>query len=179
MATVNALTPSKPASAGPASLRVAPDRLEATAQDLLLLAHLDATMALCFYDAVEEPGALLHLRISPPRNTPAPDVTDSVLTGDLMLLEQTIKSLRHIAPGARYWQCKLVAQLPDGDQALGTAAAFVTEFIRAYLSDSIVKLVDCQVRFGAPVELVFRPAMGELRINHVAGPVAGPAAPVS
>jgi len=163
---VTALTPTKPA-AGPAALRVPPDHLEATAQDLLLVARLEATLALCFYDAVEEPGALLHLKISPPRNTPASDVTDSVLTGDLMLLEQTIKALRRIAPTARYWQCKMVAQLPDDDEPLGEAAATVTEFIRAYLSDSMVKLVDTQVRFGSACELQFRPAMGELRMNPV------------
>ena len=162
---MTALNPPKPADAGPATLRVPPDHLEATAQDVVLVARLDATLALCFYDAVEEPGALLHLKISPPRNTPASDLTDSVLAGDLMLLEQSMKALRKVAPNARYWQCKMVAQLPDDDEPLGEAAATVSEFIRAYLSDSIVKLVDTQVRFGSACELQFRPAMGELRVS--------------
>jgi hypothetical protein len=168
MASVNALNLSKVAETAIPTLRVAPDRLEATELDIVLVARLDATMALCFYDAVEEPGALLHLRISPPRNTPASDVTDSVLTGDLVLLEQAMKALRQIAPTSRYWQCKMVAQLPDEDEVLGNAAACVAEFIRAYLSDSIVRLVDTQVRFGGTAELLFRPAMGELRIHPVA-----------
>jgi chemotaxis receptor (MCP) glutamine deamidase CheD len=167
MAGVNVLTSKEAAQAVIPVLRVAPDRLEATQLDRVLVARLDATMALCFYDAVEEPGALLHLRISPPRRTPASDLTDSVLTGDLMLLEQTMKALQQIAPSARYWQCKMVAQLPDDDETLGNAAACVAEFVRAYLSDSVVRLVDTQVRFGGAAELLFRPAMGELRIHPV------------
>lgn len=150
-----------------APLRVLPDHLEVTAQDRVLVARLEATLALCFYDAVEEPGALLHLRIAPPRGTQSPDLTDSVLAGDLMLLEQAMATLRQLVPAARYWQCKMVAHVPDAGDDFADSCATVVEFIRAYLGDSIVKLIDTQVRHGAVVELAFRPAMGELRLNSV------------
>lgn len=164
---MNALTSVKPEPARIATLRVAPDQLEATTQDAVLVARLDATLALCFYDAVEEPGALLHLRIAPPRNTVASELTDTALAGDLLLLEQTLKTLGKVAPGARYWQCKLIAQLPDDDATLGRATACVIEFVRAFLRDSVVRVVDSQVRFGGAADVQFRPALGEVRIQQI------------
>jgi chemotaxis receptor (MCP) glutamine deamidase CheD len=140
------------------------DRFGVTSEDNLLVAQLDASMALCFYDAVEEPGLLLHLRVLPHGNVNS-DLTDSVFTGNLVMLEQARQALQRLAPNARYWQCKLIAQLPQDDVVTGRAASSVIEFMRHYFEDSKIKLIDAQVREGAACEVQFRPAMGEVRIK--------------
>ena len=43
-------------------ITVAPDRFEVAADDAILITELRSAIAVCVYDAVEEAGALLHLR---------------------------------------------------------------------------------------------------------------------
>ncbi len=50
---------------------VAPDRFEVVADDAVLVAELRSATAVCIYDAVEEAGALLHLRFIIRSNKPA------------------------------------------------------------------------------------------------------------
>lgn len=166
MATVNALSQNTLDSAELPTLWVAPDQLATTTKHPLLLAHLDGSIALCFYDAVEEQGLLLHLRVLP-RGNVKNDLTDSVFTGNLVLLEQAKQALRKVEPTARYWQCKLVAQLSADDPMLNRAANTVVDFIRQYFIDSNIKLVDAQLRTGGPSVLQFRPAMGEVRVKSL------------
>ena len=168
MVVVTALTRSSSNSAERALLYVAPDTLMSTVKDAILVAKLDATIALCLYDAVEEQGLLLHLRVLPVGNVKQ-DLTDSVFTGNLVLLEQAKQSLHTVSPTARYWQGKLVAQVSAEDPMQERAAATVIEFIRHYCVDANIKLVDAQLRVGAPTLLHFRPAMGEVKLKSSAG----------
>src|SRR5580700_11264361 len=57
-------------------ITVAPDRFEVTADDAILVTELRSALAICLYDAVEEAGALLHLRCIVRSPKPA-DMTDS------------------------------------------------------------------------------------------------------
>ena len=163
MVPVPALPPSVSQPAPVPVIRVPPDRFETTLHDAVLAATLDDTLALCFYDAVEEPGALLHLRVVPPGAGPRAD-TAIMRSADLVLLEQCTDRLHSLAPAARHWQCKLAAQIPDHDSVLAVAMASIIDFVSDYLRDSSVKLVDTRLRFTGKAELMFRPAMGELKI---------------
>ena len=164
MAVVNAFTASGSSKLLLPQVAVPADQLAFVTTDSVLTAELLATMALCFYDAVEEPGLLLHLPILPHRDNLS-ELTDVMVTGNLELLEQATRQLRKLAPAARHWQCRLVAQVPDQDAAVGSAAALVIECIRDFLNDSVVARFDAQVRFGGRTELMFRPAMGEVRVK--------------
>src|SRR5262249_51845277 len=76
---------------------VAPDRFEVVADDAVLVAELLSATAVCIYDAVEEAGALLHLRFII-RSTKPADVTDTTLATELLLLDRCIESLREAMP---------------------------------------------------------------------------------
>ena len=64
-----------------------PDRFEVVADDTLFTVDLHSALAICIYDAVEEAGALLHLRIIARGASPA-DVTDTTLATELLLLDR-------------------------------------------------------------------------------------------
>jgi chemotaxis receptor (MCP) glutamine deamidase CheD len=139
---------------------VPPDRFEVTQRDTTFCAILDAAAALCFYDAVDECGALLHLRLLPPGRTD-PDVTDSVLAGDLLLLQQCVGALRALRPQARYWQCKMVVHIPL-DGRLREPAQGVVDLSRAFLLDAEMTVVSTQFDTGLPFTIEFRPSMGQI-----------------
>lgn len=143
---------------------VAPDRFEVVADDAVLVAELRSATAVCIYDAVEEAGALLHLRFIVRASRPA-DVTDTTLATELLLLDRCIEALREAAPGAKNLQAKIAAHLPDHAEAQRACESVLT-LIRHFLDDSGMTVVSSDLASGhAPRTLRFRPAMGWLQIR--------------
>src|SRR3977135_501797 len=100
-------------------ITVAPDRFEVAADDAILVTELRSAIAVCVHDAVEEAGALLHLRCIV--RTPKPvDMTDSTLATELLLLDRCIESMRELAPTARNLQARVVAHMSAQPQAQET-----------------------------------------------------------
>jgi chemotaxis receptor (MCP) glutamine deamidase CheD len=143
---------------------VAPDRFEIVSDDATLVAELRSATAVCIYDAVEEAGALLHLRFII-RSTKPADVTDTTLATELLLLDRCIESLREAAPGAKNLQAKLAAHLPDNPDAQ-RACENVLTLVRHFLDDCGMTVVASDLA-GGPTSRVlrFRPSMGWLQIR--------------
>ncbi len=141
---------------------VSADNLAVVAEDVTLVAYLSGTFALCFYDAVYESGGLVHLRIVPPGRVNEPDLTDTTLATDLLLLDRCLADLHTIEPRAHHWQAKLVAHLPEqeaGRQRFVSMRSFLDSFLR----DADVKLISVDEQPGAPLVVRFRPSMGQVR----------------
>ncbi len=82
----------------PTEIVVAPDRFEVTGDDAILVTELRSSIAVCIYDAVEEAGALLHLRCIVRVSKPA-DMTDTTLATELLLLAVSRLCVRsHLPP---------------------------------------------------------------------------------
>jgi chemotaxis receptor (MCP) glutamine deamidase CheD len=141
---------------------VPPDHYQVVTDDAVLSAALEATLAICLYDAVEEPGALLHLRFIA-RGAEASDVTDRTLATDLLLLDRCVTELRETLPRTPALQGRLVAAVTD-DAVAKSAAEAVMALVQEYLKDSEVAIVSFDVGFGAQRQLRFRPSMGEVRV---------------
>ncbi len=77
-------------------IRVDPDHFDVVTRDVVLVAELNSTFALCLYDAVLESGALIHLRIGPPGRVQDPELTDTTLSTDLLLLDRCFVELRKL-----------------------------------------------------------------------------------
>ena len=143
---------------------VAPDRFEVVQDDAVLVAELRSATAVCLYDAVEESGALLHLRFIIRSAKPA-DVTDTTLATELLLLDRCIESLREAAPNAKNLQAKLAAHLPDNPDAL-RACENVLTLVKHFLDDSGMTVVTSDVAGGNAARVLrFRPSMGWLQIR--------------
>ena len=142
---------------------VAPDRFEIVADDALLVARLQSAIAVCIYDAVEEAGALLHLRFIVRPTRPA-ELTDTTLATELLLLDRCVEALRETMPGAKDMQARLAAQLPEDPEAQKGCES-VLGLVRDYLEDTGMTVGAVDAASGAPRELRFRPAMGWLLLK--------------
>ena len=142
--------------------QVAADDYRIVTADTVLCARLDSSLVVCLYDAVEETGALLHLRLAAPGQSRDPDLTDNTLSSDLALLDQVLRELTAAAPRAQHWQAKLVAQAEDRPSSRLRCEGLQT-FIAAFLLDAGIKLVSSSVHVEPAVAVRFRPMMGQLR----------------
>jgi chemotaxis receptor (MCP) glutamine deamidase CheD len=142
---------------------VPPDRFEVTSDDTVFTVDLQSALALCIYDAVDQAGALLHLRVIA-RGTKPIDVTDTTLATELLLLDRCVQTLREIAPGARALQAKIAAHLPEGELAQRACDSILT-LVRDFLADVNIAEVSADVAAGAPRTLRFDPGMGTLQIR--------------
>jgi chemotaxis receptor (MCP) glutamine deamidase CheD len=155
-----------------AEIRVEPDHFDVVTRDVVLVAELESTFALCLYDAVLESGALVHLRVGPPGRVQDPELTDTSLSTDLLLLDRCFVELRKVEPRAQHWQAKVVGQVQNSP---GARERFdgVRSFLSAFLNDAKVKLVSCDTHVEHVQLLRFRPAMGHVRSEPLAAPRAG------
>ena len=142
-------------------ITVAPDRFEVTADDAILVTELRSAIAVCVYDAVEEAGALLHLRCIVRSPKPA-DMTDSTLATELLLLDRCVEAMREMAPSARNLQARVVAHLPDDAGARETFDTVLT-MVQHFLADADVRVLPLDVAPGPARALRFRPSMGWLQ----------------
>ena len=142
---------------------VPPDRFEVVVDDAVLRTELVSGIAVCLYDAVEEAGALLHLRFLVRGSKPS-DVTDTTLATELLLLDRSIEALRDAAPAARNLQAKIAAQLPEGSGAV-EACESVLVLVAHFLRDAGARVSAPDVAVGAPRRLDFRPSMGWVQVR--------------
>lgn len=140
---------------------VAPDRFEVAGDDVILITELTSAIAVCVYDAVEEAGALLHLRCIVRGSNPV-DVTDTTLATELLLLDRCIESIREVTPTARNLQSRIVVHLADHPGAHRTCDTVVA-MARDFLADAGVRVLPPDVAAGPPRNLRFRPSMGWLQ----------------
>ena len=144
-------------------ITVAPDRFEVAADDAILITELRSAIAVCVYDAVEEAGALLHLRCI--IRTPKPvDMTDSTLATELLLLDRCVESMREVAPTARNLQARVVAHLSDQPGARDTFD-IVLGMVQDFLADAGVRVLPLDMAAGQVRALRFRPSMGWLQLK--------------
>ena len=148
-------------------VQVPVDQFQVARNDVLLSADLQSSFALCLYDEVQEGGALLHMQIGRPGRVADPELTDNTLSTNLLLLDKCIAELRQSDPRARHWQAKFVAHADERnggrERMLG-----IQSFIEAYLEDVGIGLVSAAAHADEPLQVSFRPAMGQLRCEPLA-----------
>lgn len=142
---------------------VPPDHFKVVTDDVTLAAELQSAIAICVYDAVEDAGALLHLRfiIRGPKPT---DVTDTTLASELLLLDRCVESLREAAPAARHLQARIMAHLPDRPGAM-QACSNVLSLVSMFLRDAGAKTGSPDIAVGAPRRVTFRPSAGWVHVR--------------
>ena len=140
---------------------VSPDRFEVAADDAILITELRSAIAVCIYDAVEEAGALLHLRCIL-RGTNPVELTDTTLATELLLLDRCIEAIREVSPSARNLQSRIVVHLTGHPDAHGACDTIVT-MAQHFLTDAGVRMLPTDIATGPARNLRFRPSMGWLQ----------------
>lgn len=147
----------------PPVVNVGPDDFRVAPPDALLSARLANSLAVCIHDAVQECGALLHLRISAPGQSRNLDLTDNTLSGNLALLDRALRDLDAACPRAQDRRARLVAQC-DADESAQARATLLQDFLGEFLRDAGIKPAGAALHPEAEVEIQFRPADGTLRV---------------
>jgi hypothetical protein len=101
-----------------------------------------------------------------------PELTDTTLSTDLLLLDRCFAELRKSEPRAQHWQAKVVGQVQNSRGALERFDG-VCSFLSAFLADTNVKLVSVDTHVDLVQLLRFRPAMGQVRSQPLAAPRLG------
>lgn len=142
-------------------ITVAPDRFEIAEDDAIFVTELRSAIAVCVYDAVEEAGALLHLRCI--IRSPKPiDMTDTTLATELLLLDRCVESMREAAPAARNLQARVIVHLSDLPHARETVDPVLT-MVEDFLSDAGLRVSPLDIASGPVRTVRFRPSMGWLQ----------------
>jgi chemotaxis receptor (MCP) glutamine deamidase CheD len=150
------------------SIVVEPDHYLVSQDSTPMTAQLSATFVVCFYDAVHEAGAMVHLRSGPPGRAHDAELTDTTLSSDLLLIDRCIEELRAATPKAQHWQARLLAQV---DTAPGARARFegMRDLLTAFLGDAGVTLISCDILDEPGARVRFDPVMGKAWIATTAG----------
>jgi len=142
---------------------VAPDRFEVATDDVVFRAELRSAIAVCVYDAVDEAGALLHLRFIV-RGAQPVDVTDTTLAAELLLLDRCVEALRNASPAARRLQAKIAVHLPEHSTAVEACDRVLT-LVSHFLRDAGAEVAPPDIGIGPPRRLQFRPSMGWVQVR--------------
>ena len=126
----------------------------------MLRATVDGSIVVCVYDAVEEAGGMVHLRILP-TGFGGREASDETLAADLLLLDRCLSTLQTAAPTARNWQARIVTHYgADGVlQPIGNGV--LHSVTHACRTPGCAWSVGCGI--GCPGDRRLPPAMGQLR----------------
>jgi chemotaxis receptor (MCP) glutamine deamidase CheD len=149
-----------PAAAPPVH-DVAVDHFEVLKDDGVLRARVEGSIVVCLYDAVEEAGGMVHLRIIPTAFG-STEASDETLAADLLLLHRCLEALQSTAPAAKNWQARLVTHY-GAEGILQPIGRGVLQSVTHAIEDSGVRIVQSDGESGVAVTIGFRPAMGQLR----------------
>ena len=137
------------------------DQYSITQQDVVFVARLQGSLALCIGDEVHESGALLHMQAGRPGRVKDPELTDNTLSSDLLLLDRCMVELKRSEPRAKHWQARFVGH-SDIEAGGRERLLAIQSFVEAFLDDAGIRLVSSAAHDGAPQLLRFRAALGQL-----------------
>ena len=144
-------------------VEVLPDHFEVLLDDGLLQVTLQGSIALCLYDAVEEAGAVVHLRVVVGTGA-STDASDETLAADLMLISSCMERLKIVAPAARHWQGRVLVH-HGTDGGLELLGRSIVQAVTHCCTDRKIRIVQSDAQQGASVTMQFRPSMGQYRLN--------------
>lgn len=145
----------------PPEVLVEHDAFRVSNESLLLVAELQAALAVCVYDDTQAVGGLLHLRYVATSNNQPLDLTDNTLSSDLLLMDRFCKDLRAVGARKQSWRVSIFGHTPETPGLTGPAAT-VIDLSKAYFADARLP-IECK-EFPRPLGLVVRMDAREGRI---------------
>jgi chemotaxis receptor (MCP) glutamine deamidase CheD len=125
----------------PEELVVGPDAYRISRDPVLLVAHLQASLAINLYDDSQGVGGLLHLRYVATLNGKPMELTDNTLSSSVLLIDRFCKEMKKAGSRPQWWRARILAHSAAAET--DEVAATVLDLVRAYFIDS-PKLVSFQ-----------------------------------
>lgn len=108
----------------------------------VLMALLSSSLAICMHDDTRGASGLLHLRYSTTHNGRPIELTDNVLSSNLLMLDRFCKEMRGLGARKTSWRVRLVGHIPS-NVGMEAPAASVMDLLRAYFADTRLA-VECK-----------------------------------
>jgi len=121
---------------------VQPDAYHVSRDSSLLVAELNAALAICVYDDTQPVGGLLHLRYVATSNDQPLDLTDNTLSSNLLLMDRFCKELRSAGARKQSWRVHIYGHTPTRP-GMEEPAATVLDLVKAYFADGRLP-VECK-----------------------------------
>lgn len=165
-------------SNGPAlkQVLVQADAFSVARERSLLVAELNAALAVCVHDDTQGVGGLLHLRYVATSNDQPLDLTDNTLSSDLLLMDRFCKELRTFGARKQSWRVTIYGHTPD-KAGMDLPAATVLDLVKAYFSDGRFPVECKQSRRPSGTTLRMEPREGRIWVDDAGGAGARFAAP--
>jgi chemotaxis receptor (MCP) glutamine deamidase CheD len=155
---------SKTTAAVPQEILVPPDVFRVARQSVSLVAELDAALAVCVHDDTQGVGGLLHLRYVATRNNKPLELTDNILSSDILLLDRFCKELKSAGARMQSWRVRIVAHVPPS-AGLEVPSATIIDLLKAYFVDSRIRLEVRQIARVQRCKLSLDAREGRIWIN--------------
>ncbi len=101
---------------------------------IVLVAQLQAAVAVCVHDDTQGVGGLLHLRYVATHNNRPLELTDNTLSSSILLLDRFCKELKSNGARMQAWRVRIIAHIPP-TEGLAAPVATVLDLLKAYFSD--------------------------------------------
>lgn len=137
----------------------------------LLVADLNAALAVCVHDDTQGAGGLLHLRYVATSNDQPLDLTDNTLSSDLLLMDRFCKELRTFGARKQSWRVTILGHIPD-KPGMELPAATVLDLVKAYFSEGRFAVECKESRRASGMRVRMDPREGRIWVDGVAGQIS-------
>ncbi len=130
----------------------------------VLVAQLQAAVAICVHDDTQGIAGLLHLRYVATHNNRPLELTDNTLSSSILLLDRFCKELKSNGARMQAWRVRIIAHTPPAEE-LAAPVATVLDLLKAYFSDIKVPPDIRQINRPAGCKLSVDAHEGRMWIN--------------
>lgn len=129
-----------------------------------LVARLRAALALCLHDDTQGVGGMLHLRYASGSDERPLQLTDNILSSNLLLIDRFCKELRALGARKTTWRVNIIGHVPM-TQGMAEPAATIVDLLRAYFFDSRLPVTCKEIAQPKEVIVSFEPREGLIRVK--------------
>jgi len=130
----------------------------------LLLAVLSGSLVICMHDDTQGAGGVLHLPYATVHEGKAADLTDNILSANLLLLDRFCKAMRGVGARKSSWRVRIVGHVPR-QFGMEAPAADVFDLLKAYFADTRLPVEVKEIKRDKDVLLRFDSHNGKIVVT--------------
>jgi chemotaxis receptor (MCP) glutamine deamidase CheD len=151
-------------SSASAEQRVQPEEFRVSGTAQILSARLANSLSICIHDDTQGAGGILHLRYALMDGTRPIELTDTILSSNLLLLDRFCKELRGLGARKTSWRVRIVGHIPP-NSGFGAPAASVVDLLKAYFQDTRLPVETKEIARSGDILMRFDSRTGKIVVS--------------
>lgn len=144
--------------------RIQPEEFRVSETGDVLAARLANSLAICIHDDTQGAGGVLHLRYALMDGPKPIELTDTILSSNLLLLDRFCKELRGRGARKTSWRVRIVGHVPR-DSGFGVPAASVVDLLKAYFQDTRLPVETKEINRMGDILMRFDSRSGKIVVS--------------